>query len=65
MLSFEHLIKNVIKLNSYQLNYSMLEKEALDLITYFGIYVGSGVVPVVVFSYIASPVARLLKDSGM
>lgn len=46
----------------------MIEKEALDLIwvlKHFDIYVGSGIVPVVIFPQIDSPVTRLLKDSGM
>ena len=41
------------KLNDYQLNYSVIEKEALALIwalQHFEVYVGSGVVPIVVYT---------------
>lgn len=41
------------KFNSYQLNYSVIEKEALALIwalQHFEVYVGSGVVPIVVYT---------------
>ena len=41
------------KFNSYQLNYSTIEKEALALVwalKHFDVYVGSGVVPVVVYT---------------
>ena len=41
------------KFNDYQLNYSVIEKEALALIwalQHFEVYVGSGVVPIVVYT---------------
>ena len=41
------------KFNQHQLNYSTIEKEALALVwalQHFNVYVGGGVVPVVVFS---------------
>lgn len=41
------------KLNQYQLNYSVVEKEALAVIwalQHFAVYVGSGVTPVVVYA---------------